>query len=80
MRILLVNKFIFPKGGAETYTFDVGDKEVVSLIAGEAEIILPEEKEWHPVKTPDIFEIPAHSQYQIRTPEVVEYLCDYIPD
>lgn len=24
MRILLVNKFIFPKGGAETYTFDVG--------------------------------------------------------
>lgn len=24
MRILLVNKFLFPKGGAETYVFDVG--------------------------------------------------------
>lgn len=74
------SKFTLGVITAGTYTFDVGDKEVVSLIAGEAEIILPEEKEWHSVKTPDIFEIPAHSQYQIRTPEVVEYLCDYIPD
>ena len=24
MKILLVNKFLYPKGGAETYTFDVG--------------------------------------------------------
>lgn len=24
MKVLLVNKFLFPKGGAETYTFDVG--------------------------------------------------------
>lgn len=62
---------------AGTYTFDVGDKEVVTLITGEAEIILPGENQWHMVKAPDIFEIPAHSQYQIRTPEVVEYLCDY---
>ena len=62
---------------AGTYTFDVGDKEVVSLTAGEAEIMLPGEKEWHTVKTPGTFEIPAHSQYQIRTPDVVEYLCDY---
>ena len=65
---------------AGTYTFDVCDKEVVSLIAGEAEIILPDETEWRVVKTPDVFEIPAHSKYQIRTPETVEYLCDYIPD
>ena len=24
MKVLLINKFLFPKGGAETYTFDVG--------------------------------------------------------
>lgn len=38
------SKFTLGVITAGTYIFDVGDKEVVSLIAGEAEIILPEEK------------------------------------
>ena len=63
---------------AGTYTFDVGDKEIVSLISGEAEIILPGQTQWQKVKTPEVFEVPADSQYKIRTCGVTEYLCDYI--
>lgn len=65
---------------AGSYTFDVGDKEVVQLISGAVEIILPGETEWHAVAAPDTFTVPANSAYQIRTSGVAEYLCDYIPE
>lgn len=65
---------------AGSYTFDVGDREVVRLIAGDAEILLPTESEWRKVETPEEFEIIANSQYQIRTTGVCEYLCDYYKD
>ncbi|MDR1795837.1 MAG: pyrimidine/purine nucleoside phosphorylase [Clostridiales Family XIII bacterium] len=61
-----------------TYTFPVGPKEEVQLIAGTAEILLPTEKEWRTVSAPDAYTIIANSEFQIRCYETVEYLCDYI--
>lgn len=65
---------------AGSYTFDVGDREVVQLIAGDAEILLPTEQDWRKVTAPESFEIIANSKYQIRTTGVAEYLCDYYKD
>ncbi|WP_130862598.1 pyrimidine/purine nucleoside phosphorylase [Bacilliculturomica massiliensis] len=60
-----------------TYTFDVSDREVIQLIAGEAEILLPAEQEWRRVKAPDTYEVAADNSFRIRCFDVVEYLCDY---
>lgn len=65
---------------AGSYTFDVGDREIVQMIAGEVEVQLPGEQEWKKVKSPDSVEIPAQCQYNIRTKGVAEYLCDYYID
>ena len=65
---------------AGAYTFDVGDRELVWLIAGHAEILLPNEGEWKQVSAPGCFEVIADSSYQIRTDGIVEYLCDYYPE
>ena len=62
---------------AGSYTFDVGDREVVQLISGEVEVLLPGEDAWRKVEAPDSFEVIANSDYQIRTTGVCEYLCDY---
>ncbi|MEL7635292.1 MULTISPECIES: pyrimidine/purine nucleoside phosphorylase [Sporomusa] len=63
-----------------TYTFSVEDREIVQLIAGAAEILLPTEKEWKKVNAPDSFEVIANSNYTIRCYEVVEYLCNYFKE
>lgn len=63
-----------------SYTFDVGDREVVQMIAGSVEILLPTEKAWRTVTAPESFEIIANCSYQIRTTGVAEYLCDYYKD
>lgn len=65
---------------AGSYTFDVGDREVVQLISGDVEILLPTEQAWRKVEAPGTFEIIANSKYQIRTTGVAEYLCDYYKD
>lgn len=62
---------------AGAYTFAVGDLEVVQLIAGTVEILLPTESAWRTVSAPDSFEVVANCDYQIRTSGVAEYLCDY---
>ena len=63
-----------------TYTFDVGDREVIQLIAGAAEILLPAEKEWRRVEAPDTYEVIANNSFRSRCFDVVEYLCDYYKD
>lgn len=62
-----------------TYEFDVADKEVVTLLRGSAEVLLPPEKdEWVKVTEGENFTVVADSTYLIRCFEVVEYACDYI--
>lgn len=65
---------------AGSYAFDVGGREVVRLMAGTAEILLPGEAAWRLAAAPDFFEVMANSTYQIRTDGIVEYLCDYGED
>ena len=61
-----------------SYTFQVGEKEVVKLLRGTAQICLPGECEFREVAEGETFTVPSDSEYQIRTYEIVEYLCDYV--
>ena len=45
---------------------------------GEAEALLPGEREWRTVKAGDDFHIPANSSYQFHCTVVCEYICDYL--
>lgn len=63
-----------------TYKFDVGDKEIVRLISGTAEICLPGDANFHQVSEGETFIVPSETDYDIRTYDVVEYLCDYVTE
>lgn len=65
---------------AGSYTFGVGDREVVQLISGAVEVFRPGDTEWKAFAAPETFEIIANCDYQIRTYGVAEYLCDYFKD
>ena len=62
---------------AGTYIFDVGEREVVKLLTGTAEVMLPGEQAWKKVTEAETFEVAANSQYKIRTDDIIEYLCEY---
>lgn len=62
------------------YTFPVGDREVVKITAGVAEVLLPAEKNWKKVNCGEEFIVIANSEYQIKCREVTEYLCYYVKE
>ena len=62
------------------YLFPVEQKEVVKLVSGNAEVLLPNEKTWEKVSNGETFVIDSNSSYKIKCKEIVEYICSYIEE
>jgi uncharacterized protein YaiE (UPF0345 family) len=61
------------------YTFNTADKEIMEMMSGELEIRLPNE-EWRVLSTPETFEVPANSSFDLKIKTVTDYCCSYIKE
>ncbi len=59
------------------YTFNTADKEIMEIMSGELEVRLPNE-EWKTLNTPESFEVPANSSFDLKIKSVTDYCCSYI--
>ena len=77
---------IFPDGSRKTlgimlpgeYEFGTASKEIMEILAGDLEILLPEAKGWKAVKAGDSFEVPAQSKFSLKVKSITDYCCSYI--
>lgn len=77
---------LFPDGSQKTlgimlpgdYEFGTADKEIMEIIAGDLEVLLPGSGEWKKVKAGEIFEVPAQSKFSLKIKNVTDYCCSYI--
>ncbi|MEA2100489.1 MAG: pyrimidine/purine nucleoside phosphorylase [Campylobacterota bacterium] len=60
------------------YTFDTDLAEVMEMISGELEIKLPGETEFKKLNTPESFNVPANSSFDLKIKTVTDYCCSYI--
>lgn len=60
------------------YEFGTAEKEVVEVLAGNLEVLLPNQTEWRSLGQGDSFEVPADSKFQLKVATLVDYLCFYI--
>ncbi len=56
------------------YEFGTEDKEIMEILSGEMEILLPDSG-WKSVKGGDSFEVPAKSKFQLKICTVTDYCC-----
>lgn len=76
---------IFPDGSKKTlgimlpgdYEFGTEDKELMEILAGELQVLLPEEKEWKTIGEGGFFEVPAQSKFKLVVKDVTDYCCSY---
>ncbi len=61
------------------YTFGTNEAEIMEIMSGELDIKLPNE-EWKTLHTPETFEVPANSSFDIKIKSVTDYCCTYIED
>ena len=76
----------FPDGTKKTlgimmggeYEFNTADKELMEILGGEAEVLLPGEESWRVFREGDVFEVKADSSFRIRTSDILDYCCSYL--
>ncbi len=77
---------IFPDGSKKTlgimmpgeYEFGTEEKELMEILAGELEVLLPGSENWQSVQGGESFEVPAQSKFGIRIKTVTDYCCSYL--
>lgn len=77
---------LFPDGSRKTlgimlpgdYEFGTAEKEIMEIIAGDLEVLLPGAGEWKKVKDGETFEAPGQSKFSLKIKKVTDYCCSYI--
>ena len=60
------------------YEFGTAEKELMEILAGNVEILLPNSIEWQQIGAGQSFEVPAGSKFKIVVTEVTDYCCSYL--
>ena len=79
---------LFPDGTKKTlgimqpgdYEFGTEAAEVMEILAGELEILLPGKKDWQQIQAGDSFEVPANSSFKLKIKTLTDYCCSYLPE
>lgn len=77
---------LFPDGSHKTlgimmpgdYEFGTEAAEIMEMLAGEVEVLLPGETEWKAISAGETFEVPANSKFGIKIKTVADYCCSYL--
>ncbi len=59
------------------YTFGTELAEIMEIMSGELDIKLPNE-DWKTLNTPETFNVPANSSFDLKIKSVTDYCCSYI--
>lgn len=59
------------------YTFGTNEAEIMEIMSGELDVKLPGE-DWKTLKTPETFNVPANSSFDLKIKSVTDYCCSYI--
>lgn len=62
------------------YEFGTADKELMEILAGKVEVLLPNSENWQSISAGQNFEVPANSKFKIVVSEVTDYCCSYIQE
>lgn len=60
------------------YTFNTADKELMEIIDGELDVLLPGTKTWQSIKGGESFDVPAHAEFTVKIKAPTDYCCSFI--
>ncbi|HBE76182.1 MAG TPA: hypothetical protein DDW65_00105 [Firmicutes bacterium] len=60
------------------YEFGTGDKELMEILAGRLDVLLPGNEQWLTFQDGGTFEVPANSKFKLKITELTDYCCSYV--
>lgn len=81
-------KVVFADGSFKTlgimmpgdYEFGTEAAEIMEMMAGEVEVLLPGETEWKAIPAGESFNVPANSKFGIKVKTIADYCCTYVTE
>lgn len=62
------------------YTFNTDAPEVMEILSGQLEVLLPGKDEWQLVKGGEIFDVPGKASFSLKVRAVTDYCCSFVTD
>ncbi len=60
-----------------SFEFSTEKHELMEILAGELNVLLPGSESWKTIKGGGSFEVPAQSIFKLKVNSVVDYCCSY---
>jgi len=60
------------------YEFNTGDSEIMEIISGDLDVMLPGQDSWRTVKGGESFDVPANSKFTMKVHALSDYCCSFI--
>ncbi len=60
------------------YEFGTADKEIMEILAGNLDVLLPGSDKWKTVNGGETFEVAANSRFKLIVRELSDYCCSYV--
>jgi uncharacterized protein YaiE (UPF0345 family) len=59
------------------YEFGTDAAELMEILSGDLQVMLPQSSEWLSIIGPDSFEVPANAKFKVKVSQVTDYCCSY---
>ncbi|MFZ5569522.1 MAG: pyrimidine/purine nucleoside phosphorylase [Thermodesulfobacteriota bacterium] len=77
---------IFPDGSRKTlgimlpgeYEFTTDAREIMEIMSGELDVLLPGQVEWKTIQGGESFEVPAKSAFGLKVKKITDYCCSFV--
>jgi len=60
------------------YTFNTADKEIMEILDGDLEVLLPDSDQWQAIKGGETFNVPANAKFTVKINAPTDYCCSFI--
>lgn len=65
---------------AGEYEFGTAEKEIMEIMSGELDVLLPETTDWLRIVGGQSFEVPANASFKLKVHSLTDYCCSYIAE
>jgi len=77
---------LFPDGSKKTlgvmqpgeYEFGTSQAEVMEIMAGELDVLLPGKNDWQHFSAGTSFDVPANASFKLKVSKLTDYCCSYL--
>lgn len=60
------------------YEFNTDQREIIEIISGGLEVLLPGSEEWKRIEEGETFEVPGKSRFGLKVNRITDYCCSFV--